>query len=61
MRAAVAMLQSPSAKSGDVVGAVDDLCALAADDGDAVSAAAKDALDALIGFAGSGDGPGELS
>lgn len=58
--AAAAVLQSPSAESGDVVGAVDNLCSLAENDGDAVSAAAKDALDALIGFAGSGDGPGKL-
>ncbi len=60
VRAAAAVLQSPSAKSGDVVGAVDGLCSLAEDGGDAVSTAAKDALDALIGFAGSGDGPGKL-
>lgn len=58
VRAAAAILQSPSAK-GEVVGAVDTLCAVAENEADAVTAAAKDALDALIGFAASGDGPGE--
>lgn len=60
VRAAAAILQSPSPKKGEVVGAVDTLCALAENNADAVTAAAKDALDALIGFTASGDGPGKL-
>eukprot|EP00903_Cladosiphon_okamuranus_P014534 g13481.t1 len=57
VRAAAAVLQSREAEKGEVVGAVDALCAVAENTADAVTAAAKDALDALIGFAASGDGP----
>lgn len=68
---AAAALQS--SVKGEVVAAVDTLCSIAGDaptvpsgggsgDGEAPAAtatasAARDALDALIGFAGSGDGP----
>eukprot|EP00752_Nemacystus_decipiens_P003391 g3138.t1 len=57
VRAAAAILRAPSAEKGEVVGAVDALCAVAENSAHAVAAAAKDALDALIGFAASGDGP----
>ncbi|CAM9947375.1 unnamed protein product [Ectocarpus sp. 4 AP-2014] len=51
VRAATAVLQrSPAADKGEVVAAVDALCALAGD-------GSKDALDALVGFAASGEGP----
>ncbi|CAM9240824.1 unnamed protein product [Ectocarpus sp. 13 AM-2016] len=51
VRAATAVLQrSPAADKGEVVAAVDTLCALAGD-------GSKDALDALVGFAASGEGP----
>lgn len=59
VRAAAAVLQSPSAEKGEIIGAVDALCAQAANDADGMAAVAKDALDALIGFSASGDGPGE--
>ncbi|CAB1118288.1 unnamed protein product [Ectocarpus sp. CCAP 1310/34] len=51
VRAATTVLQrSPAADKGEVVAAVDTLCALAGD-------GSKDALDALVGFAASGEGP----
>lgn len=58
---AVAGLQSTV--PGEVIAAVDTLCALAGSVGggerqiDADDAAARDALEALVGFAGSGEGP----
>lgn len=57
MRATVAALHSPGA--GDIIAAVYALCELAAPaTGEAPGdEEARDALDALIGFAGSGDGP----
>ncbi|CAN0337199.1 unnamed protein product, partial [Ectocarpus fasciculatus] len=51
VRTAAAVLQQQSpANKGEVVAAVDTLCALAGD-------GSNDALDALVGFAASGDGP----
>lgn len=64
LNAAVTGLRS--AVPGEVVAAVDTLCALAASvggggggggDGSSDDAAARDALEALVGFAGSGEGP----
>lgn len=65
VRTAAAALQSPV--NGEVVAAVDTLCAMAGnappsssagrEDEGGAAAAARDALDALIGFTGSGDGP----
>ena len=52
---AAAALQS--SVTGEVVAAVDTLCSIAGDAPTEPSSAARDALDALIGFAGSGDGP----
>lgn len=70
--AASAAVELQSSVKGEVVAAVDTLCGIAGDaptvppssgsgDGEApaanTAATARDALDALIGFAGSGDGP----